>query len=425
MADQVKECAAYFKSTPGFERVMEQLLTRFRRNGYAAGVIQLENASVEERDALCGLFGHPFPDEVKFKARDFDAAIQCSRFAGVDLKEVLELYFHTTIHTAKERRENKAQRFEQIREAAVQVARSDTCKRWLREMEEKRKGRGYLLLCKELSKDLQSAKESVCKAIRALDALEGKPKPTLRLAVFSAQATTDPHALDGDTFCGQLFLHLLALRQDRPYPASAEERDDVYFANGILCDSISSTVTQVGLILKEQQTEHPAFKELRRRNECCTLSLTNLNTISSATSPSGKAFLVENQMLFSQMCDQAGAFHSPLICTSGQLQVAVLRLLDMLAASGTRLYYAGDFDGGGISIAARLLTRYPDNLQLWHMTADDYAFCKSEVRLSENSRNLLKAASGTILESIANTVQETGYAGYQELLLEKLLPDLK
>lgn len=58
------------------------------------------------------------------------------------------------------------------------------------------------------------------------------------------------------------------------------------------------------------------------------------------------------------------------------------------------------------------------------MSADDYALCKSEVCLSENSRNLLKAANGTILEPIANTVQVNGYAGYQELLLEKLLPDL-
>ena len=129
-------------------------------------------------------------------------------------------------------------------------------------------------------------------------------------------------------------------------------------------------------------------------------------------------------MLFSQLCDQAKDFHSPLICTSGQLQVAVLRLLDMLVTSGTTLYYAGDFDGGGISIAARLLARYPANLQLWHMTADDYELCKSDFSISENSRSLLKSADGTILEPIAILVQETGCTGYQELLLDKLLPDL-
>lgn len=217
---------------------------------------------------------------------------------------------------------------------------------------------------------------------------------------------------------------MLALKQNRPYPAGAEERDDLYYECGILCDSISSTVTQVGLLLKERQGEHPAYRAFRLRQECCTLSLTNLNGITSAASPSGRAYLVENQMLFFQLCNHAGRFHSPLICTSGQLQVAVLRLLDMLAATGTTLYYAGDFDGSGICIAAKLLARYPDSLRLWHMTADDYARCKSGGSLSETSRNLLKTASGTILEPLAQTVQEAGCAGYQELLLDRLLPDL-
>lgn len=424
MTDQAKECAEYFRQVPGFRRVMEQLLIRYRRNGCAAGTIRLDNASEQERDALCGLFGYPFLSEVKFKVRDFYAALQSSRFEGVDLKDVLEIYFHTTIHTSKELKDKKEQQFEKLLESARKIARSDACNKWLEEIGAKRKDRGYQLLIKEMSKDYQFTATSVSKAIWAMDELEKHSGSMFRLAVFSALATTDPHALDSDTLCGQLFLHILSLKLNRSYPAGAEERDEVYFENGILCDSISSTVTQVGLILREQQIEHPAFKAFRQRKECCTLSLANLNVVSSVASPSEKAYLIENQMLFSQLCDHAENFHSPLICTSGQLQVAVLRLLDMLVASGTTLYYAGDFDGGGISIAARLLARYPANLQLWHMTAEDYEVCKSEVSLSENSRNLLKTANETILESIASTVQLNGYAGYQELLFNKLLPDL-
>ena len=424
MIDRTRECAEYFRQTPGFERIMHQLLIRYRRNGHAAGTIRLDDPSQQERDALCGLFGRAFLADIKFKVQDFNSVLQASKFEGVDLKEVLEVYFHTSIYTSREIKDKKGQQFEQMLESAYKVARSDTCKNWLDAIKAKRKDRGYLLLIKEMSRDLQSTTTSVCKALWAMDELENRSGSMLRLAVFSAQATTDPHALDIDTLCGQLFLHLLSVKLNRPYPAGAEERDEVYFENGILCDSISSTVTQVGLVLREQQDEHPAFKEFRQRNECCTLSLTNLNNISSAASPSGKAYLIENQMLFSQLCDQAKDFHSPLICTSGQLQVAVLRLLDMLVASGITLYYAGDFDGGGISIAARLLARYPANLHLWHMTADDYELCKSDISISENSRSLLKSANGTILEPIANLVQETGCAGYQELLLGKLLADL-
>lgn len=110
MTDQTKECAEYFQSVPGFRRVMEQLLARYQRNGHAAGTIRLINASEQERDALCGLFGHPFSGEVTFKVRDFQAALQSSRFEGVDLKEVLEAYFHTSIQTesARTKRNNNS-----------------------------------------------------------------------------------------------------------------------------------------------------------------------------------------------------------------------------------------------------------------------------------------------------------------------------
>lgn len=424
MIDQSQECAAYFSKNPGYKRIMEQLFKLYRRNGRVAGMVRLPDATAPERDALRALFGRSFSGEVKFRAQEFDAALQESRFGGVCLKDVLEAYFHVAIHTNKEIRVKKEQQFEQLLQAAHQAARSDTCKQWLGALEAKSKERGYFLLRKEMKKDFDAAKTALCNAITAIDELESRPKEDLRLAVFSGFVMKDPHALDGDVPCGQLFLHLLASRLNRPYPANAEERDDLYFENGILCDSISSTVTQVGLCLKDGPAEHPAFMSFRQRHECCTLSLANLNRLISASSPTGRAYLVENQMLFSQLCDHAARFHSPLICTSGQLQVAVLRLLDMLTASGTTLFYAGDFDGGGISIAAKLLNRYPNHLHLWHMSVQDYGQCKSHKRLTDKSRQLLSLANGTPLEPLAHTVQAANYAGYQELLLEQLIPDL-
>ena len=72
-------------------------------------------------------------------------------------------------------------------------------------------------------------------------------KVLVRLAVLSAEATSDPHALDGGTLSGKLFLYLLAFRSGAEFPENAEQRDWLYYENGILCDSISSLVTQVGL----------------------------------------------------------------------------------------------------------------------------------------------------------------------------------
>ena len=170
--------------------------------------------------------------------------------------------------------------------------------------------------------------------------------------------------------------------------------------------------------------EHPAYRAFRLRNETGTLTLTNLAGLTAGDSPSGKAYLVENQMVFTQLCDQAAHFHSPLICTSGQLTIAVIRLLDLLVSSGTELFYSGDFDGKGLSIAQQLLARYSDRLHLWHMTAADYAQCRSEVRLSEKSRALLRNCAGTVLAPAAEAVGHSGCDGYQELLLSQLQADL-
>ena len=197
-----------------------------------------------------------------------------------------------------------------------------------------------------------------------------------------------------------------------------------YYNCGILCDSISSSVTQVGVHLYTDTEEHPAYRAFRLRNEAGTLTLTNLAGIKAASSPSGNAYLVENQMVFSQLCDQAPHFHSPLICTSGQPTVAVFRLLDMLVSSGTKLFYSGDFDGKGLSIALQLLARYPDHLYLWHMTPADYARCCSDVHLSEASLALLHTCANTALAPTAEAIERKGYDGYQELLLSELLADL-
>ena len=58
------------------------------------------------------------------------------------------------------------------------------------------------------------------------------------------------------------------------------------------------------------------------------------------------------------------------------------------------------------------------------LTAADYAQCRSEVRLSEKSRALLRNCAGTVLAPAAEAVGHSGCDGYQELLLSQLQADL-
>ena len=274
---------------------------------------------------------------------------------------------------------------------------NSACVRWLQTLSNSQGG-GYQLLRREAVKDLDGTRRSLLQACRSLDWLERHTQGAVRLAVLSAQSTSDPHALDSGT--------------------------SLYYENGILCDSISSLVSQTGLVLYTGKEEYPAYQLLRQSHEICTLSLANLSRLTGACSPSGRVYIVENEMVFTQLCDRSAQFHSPLICTSGQPSVAALRLLDLLAAEGTQLFYSGDFDGKGLSIATQLCRRYPALLLPWHMTLKDYDLCRSDVLLGDSSRSLLQGCVGTALETSAEAVKQFNRAGYQELLIPLLETDL-
>ena len=423
MREQVKACVEYFRAHPGYRRLLAELRQKYQRYGRPAGTICLPDATEEEREAARLLFGRAFAQPLRFASSQFEAALQQTRFQDVCLRELLEAYFGGEITTKREAREALDQRLSALLGQAADAARGESSIRWLQSLKA-RQGGGYGLLRREAARAPEAAGTSLIRACRSMDCLENRTKQPVRLAVLSAEATSDPHALDSGTVSGKLFLHLLAHSAGRELPDRAEQRDALYYEHGILCDSISSLVTQVGLVLDTEDGEHPAYRLLRQRHEACTLSLASLSGLSGARSPTKRAYLVENEMVFSQLCDEAARFRAPLICTSGQPSVAALRLLDLLADSGTELFYSGDFDGKGLSITVQLWARYPRLLHPWHMTPEDYERCCSDVKLSSSSLALLQCCRGTALESAAAAVARRGYDGYQELLLPQLEQEL-
>lgn len=423
MNDQARACAAYFQSRPGYRRILSELLKKYRSYGRPAGTIRLDDATQEECDAARSILGRPFSPPLRFHAAQFEAALQELRFGKVSLKEVLESYFNTEIRTNSELREAENSRFTTMMTQILKQTDNSLCIRWLQTLKDHQED-GYQLPRREAAKDLDGTRHALLQACRSLDLLEQRTQGMVRLAVLSAHATSDPHALDSGTLCGKLFLRLLSFRSGLAVPANAEQRDRLYYENGILYDSISSLVTQTGLVLLAGTAEHPACSLFRQRREIYTLSLANLSGLTGARSPSGKVYIVENEMVFTQLCDHVSQFHSPLICTSGQPSVAALRLLDLLAREGTQLFYSGDFDGKGLSIAAQLCVRYPNLLKPWHMEIADYDQCRSDILLSKSSRSLLQGCVGTALEAAAEAVKQFDRAGYQELLIPLLETDL-
>ena len=124
-------------------------------------------------------------------------------------------------------------------------------------------------------------------------------------------------------------------------------------------------------------------------------------------------------MVFSTLCRQPGILH-PMICTSGQLREASWQLLDLLAASGCSLYYAGDFDPEGLLIAQKLKVRYGERLKLWKYEADLYETYLSEVELSDRRMKKLEQVSVQELQEIREAMYKKRRSAYQESMMEAL-----
>lgn len=177
---------------------------------------------------------------------------------------MLELYFDTEIKTKRELRQSLDSCFSAVLTQAMAQIDSDTCAQWLQTLSGSQ-GSGSQLLRREAAKNPGTAQLSLLQACRGISQLERHNGGAVRLAVLSAQATSNPHALDNGTLCGKLFLYLLAFRAGRDFPGSAEAREELYYENGILCDSISSLVTQVGLVLQGGSGGTPCLPSISSR----------------------------------------------------------------------------------------------------------------------------------------------------------------
>ena len=178
----------------------------------------------------------------------------------------------------------------------------------------------------------------------------------VRLAVLAAKATGNPHALDRQNTAGTLLSYVLCRRDGSEFPENARKWKELYERNGILVDQLSSTVAAFGIHLMTAEGPHPAYEGYWERQEPCIISLANLAHARGAFGESEKIYIVENEMVFSELAERLSDHPVTLLCTSGQPRTAAYRLMELLCESDERVsfWYAGDMDPEGLDIAQRL-----------------------------------------------------------------------
>ena len=423
MEKTLKECVSYFKNNRGYKNIFQQMREKWRSYGKISGNIILNNPTLEEREAIKKFLGIVSDNKkIKFKMSDFEKDLKESRFNNVELIELLEEYFQEKIIYQKDEKkiieEEKIRFFENIREKLkIESIYSEEIKKLLDTIILEK---SYLFKYGEDNFETERMIFLSLKAVNYLSNLDER----IKIAILGAEIAKSPHYFDRGSIAGNFLIYLLCLLFDIEETKGAENILEVYYKANIEVDSVSNYVACFGIRLYTKIGEHRAYREFIKNSEEYLVTLSNLSKIEKANSDNKKVFIVENQMVFSYLCEYFQDKNISILCTSGQLKIAALILIDMLCEADCKIYYSGDFDPEGIEIAEKLIQR-DKNIVPWCFSKENYKMSISENIISDERLKKLDKIENAYFKELIEEIKIEKKAGYQELLLDKMIKEIK
>lgn len=178
------------------------------------------------------------------------------------------------------------------------------------------------------------------------------------LSTFAARVLADAHALDDDRPLSTLALGAARALAGREPGSGAPWRRETWAAVGLLKDDLSSQVLALGLPGDAATATGRALAALHAAGQPAVLTLRQLARDAPEPLPPGtRVFVCENPSVVAAAADRFGEDCPPLVCVGGQPSAAAVKLLSLLAHGDAALLYHGDFDWGGLRIAAGLHAR--------------------------------------------------------------------
>ena len=348
----------------------------------------------------------------------------------------------------KEQRQREDRRWTAIFDRAKKEAGALSA-RWIDEISEMQSS-GFMPYLKrrdrEAGGNLDEAERLLMLGARILDALPAEKGPdpfgmTVRyLAVFAAEITGNPHAFDAGTKDGK-YLEMLVewyVRRteaeagangehggknslDRAFPAFRKQK--LFLKAGILSDDVSNYALAAGIRACDRRGKpHAGMEGFLEEGEPVQIPLSVIAGWKSASCPGKRMYIVENPSVYAVLCGKWDR-KCGLMCMNGQPRFSSLLLLDLLAQSGTEVWYGGDIDPEGLLIAQRLKQYYQGEFHCWHMSADDYEMSMSAEEISQRRQKMLEKVEDPDpeLKETAEALQKSGKAGYQENMLQVYL----
>ncbi|MCG6657207.1 TIGR02679 family protein [Halomonas campisalis] len=394
----------------GLARLRQRLSRKLMRDG--EGRLTLSRVSDTERAAVERLVGRA-PRQGKSLSVDLEALSHALARAGVasDLRAALEALDGPLVDGRAEREEVR-RRWRELLDAYHPEAERLEVSGWLEDL----RGGGQL-------KRLAGRSERQGRRLleQSLSVLKRLPTQGMTLSTLAAECLGDAHALDAGRPVSALVRRALA-RHWRggvalPHP---DERSIWAHAGVLLGGDITSAVLIHRLPLLGEHALDPALRQYHDLAEPAWLTLRQLLRHPPQWDVAGRqVFVCENPAVVAEAAECLGSRCAPLMTTWGRPGAAALTLLEQLQAAGAVLYYHGDFDWAGVSIANSLLTRFA--MRPWRMKAVDLEEC---VRLPGRplEGKPLDACWDPQLRAV---LEARNRALHEEQLIETLLEDLR
>jgi uncharacterized protein (TIGR02679 family) len=442
MEEKLAAAVAFFKQETGFHRLMALLIEKYKGLGRIGGSVTLKGLTPREKEMFSVFFRKDCSDQrsITITFAQFADALEKTKFAGVDVKELLAGYAGGELLTkAEEKRlyeEKKQAFFSQL----LEKYSHPHCRLWIEKIVKKGAGtRGIHLNYDKNPEILKLQLENVLSAISQL------PKEGYeRLPVFANRITKDPHGFDYQTEQGRFLLSALQWMlksMDASYEISspsAEEMTEILQHFGLFRDDILNFVTCAGILGFQKGVEEPLplWEAAWRGGSVLNVPLREIIRVSRCRPALSffypkyprVVFIVENSGVFSSLMDhftEREGLLPAIICTHGQFKLAALILLDKLAAEGVELYYSGDFDPEGLQMAQRLLQRYPEHVKLWRYSAEDYERCAAKVEKMQIDLGKMASVTTPLLLLVKEKMLAIKKPGYQEELIAEMVEDIE
>lgn len=422
------DCVRYFREHSVFGKLFRGFWKKYASYGSFTGTVILKNLTQEEIEDLEGFFQKNYHGKksASITAKQFEKALCESRFGGVQPKEVLELYFCEELTGKKEQRQKEEQEWLRVFHEAQEKHTGTMGAEWIARMQDEKKGMGAYLQkeYRNSGKNTHSLQQTLllgAEIINRFPCWQGKSE---YLAVYAAELTGNPHSFDMGTKGGQ-FLNLLVqwtikkqnicIEKSDIFRALQKQRQ--YFSVGILVDDISNYVMISGVRAWKKNGEiHSGMEGFLGEGDMVQVPLSVIAGWEQAVCPDGEIYIVENPSIYAMLCGKWKG-KKACMCMNGQPRLSSVLMLDLLAKTGTKVYYAGDFDPEGLLIAQKLKQYYKGAFAYWHMSVDAYEKSKSREVISFKRMKMLDKITDLELIELVTVIRREKVAGYQENIL--------